>query len=394
MKYIPRLIESELIRAGRNFSAVILTGPRRAGKTTLLRKLFPKAQYYLLEDPDAVSRLRADPRSFIEEIRPPAILDEIQNVPEILNYVRAQIDRFPKRKGQWLLTGSQEAPLMKGVTESMAGRVAVFQLLPLAVSETPKVSLLKGGFPEVLARPSTSQVWFRSYIQTYLERDVRAISSIRDLATFRRFLSLLASRCGQILNRTDLAAPLGVSVPTISEWLNILEITSQIILIPPFYENFGKRLIKSPKLYFVDSGLACYLLGIESEKVLRQSPFLGPVFEGFVASEVIKHQINSGKLRQLYYFRDQQGVEVDFMVPEANRRLTLLEAKASRTAMPEMAESLHRLTNAVSNYDVRSYLIYRPSKQGPAISTLRPGMKALSVEELLSTMRSKPPGRS
>lgn len=394
MKYIPRLIESELLRAARNFSGVILTGPRRAGKTTLLRKLFPKAQYYLLEDPDAVSRLRADPRSFIEEIRPPAILDEIQNVPEILNYVRAQVDRFPKRKGQWLLTGSQEAPLMKGVTESMAGRAAVFQLLPLSVSETPKVSLLKGGFPEVLARPSTSQVWFRSYIQTYLERDVRAISSIRDLATFRRFLSLLASRCGQILNRTDLAAPLGVSVPTISEWLNILEITSQIILIPPFYENFGKRLIKSPKLYFVDSGLACYLLGIESEKMLSQSPFLGPVFEGFVASEIIKHQINSGKLRQLYYFRDQQGLEVDFLVPEANRRLMLLEVKASRTAMPEMAESLHRLSNAVSNYDVRSLLIYRPSKQGPPILTLRPGMKALSVEELLSTIGSQPRGRS
>lgn len=394
MKYIPRLIESELLRATRNFSGVILTGPRRAGKTTLLRKLFPKAQYYLLEDPDAVSRLRADPRSFIEEIRPPAILDEIQNVPEILNYVRAQVDRFPKRKGQWLLTGSQEAPLMKGVTESMAGRAAVFQLFPLSVSETPKVSLLKGGFPEVLARPSTSQIWFRSYIQTYLERDVRAISSIRDLATFRRFLSLLASRCGQILNRTDLAAPLGVSVPTISEWLNILEITSQIILIPPFYENFGKRLIKSPKLYFIDSGLACYLLGIESEKMLSQSLFLGPIFEGFVASEIIKLQINSGKLRQLYYFRDQQGLEVDFLVPEANCRLTLLEVKASRTAMPEMAESIHRLSNAVSNYDVRSLLIYRPSKQGPPILTLRPGMKALSVEELLSTIGLQPRGRS
>jgi predicted AAA+ superfamily ATPase len=283
----------------------------------------------------------------------------------------------------------KEAPLMKGVTESMAGRAAVFQLFPFSVSETPKVSLLKGGFPEVLARPSASQVWFRSYIQTYLERDVRAISSIRDLAIFRRFLSLLASRCGQILNRTDLAAPLGVSVPTISEWLNILEITSQIILISPFYENFGKRLIKSPKLYFADSGLACYLLGIESEKMLSQSPFLGPVFEGFVASEIIKHQVNSGKLRQLYYFRDQQGLEVDFVIPEVNRRLMLLEAKASRTAVPEMAESVHRLTKAISNYDVRSFLIYRPSRQSPPILTLRPGMKALSVEELLSTIAGR-----
>jgi len=386
MKYIPRQIESELLLSSKHFSGLILTGPRRAGKTTLLRKLFPKAQYYLLEDPDIIARLRADPRSFIEEIRPPAILDEIQNVPEILSYVRTQIDRFPNKKGQWLLTGSQEPPLMKGATESMAGRAAVFHLLTLSVLEAPKVSLLNGGFPEVLAHPSVSQTWFRSYIQTYLERDVRAISSIRDLATFRRFLSLLASRCGQILNRTDLAAPLGVTVPTISEWLNILEITSQIILVPPFYENFGKRLIKSPKLYFCDSGLVCHLLGIESENMLNRSTFLGAVFEGFVASEIIKLQMNSGKSRQLYYFRDQQGLEVDFLVPWGDHKLILLEAKASRTVWPEIAESLSRLSKVVSNYDVDRFLIYRPSKGKESISALRPGIKALSIEKLLSAL--------
>jgi predicted AAA+ superfamily ATPase len=386
MKYIPRQIESELLLSSKHFSGLILTGPRRAGKTTLLRKLFPKAQYYLLEDPDIIARLRADPRSFIEEIRPPAILDEIQNVPEILSYVRTQIDRFPNKKGQWLLTGSQEPPLMKGATESMAGRAAVFHLLTLSVLEAPKVSLLNGGFPEVLAHPSVSQTWFRSYIQTYLERDVRAISSIRDLATFRRFLSLLASRCGQILNRTDLAAPLGVTVPTISEWLNILEITSQIILVPPFYENFGKRLIKSPKLYFCDSGLVCHLLGIESENMLNRSTFLGAVFEGFVASEIIKLQMNSGRSRQLYYFRDQQGLEVDFLVPWGDHKLILLEAKASRTVWPETAESLSRLSKVVSNYDVDRFLIYRPSKGKESISALRPGIKALSIEKLLSAL--------
>jgi predicted AAA+ superfamily ATPase len=343
----------------------------------------------LLEDPDIIARLRADPRSFIEEIRPPAILDEIQNVPEILSYVRTQIDRFPNKKGQWLLTGSQESPLMKGTTESMAGRVAVFHLLPFSILEAPKVSLLNGGFPEVLAHPSGAQTWFRSYIQTYLERDVRAISSIRDLATFRRFLSLLASRCGQILNRTDLAAPLGVTVPTISEWLNILEITSQIILVLPFYENFGKRLIKSPKLYFFDSGLVCHLLGIESENMLNRSTFLGPIFEGFVASEIIKHQMNSGRSRQLYYFRDQQGLEVDFLVPAGDRKLILLEAKASRTVLPEIAEPLCRLSRVVSNYDVDRFLIYRPSKGKESISALRPGTKALSIEKLLSVLSYK-----
>lgn len=386
MRYIPRQIESELLSASKHFSGLIVTGPRRAGKTTLLRKLFPKAQYYLLEDPDIISRLRADPRSFIEEIRPPAILDEIQNVPEILNYIRTQMDRLPTKKGQWLLTGSQDAPLMKGVTESMAGRVAVFRLLPFSISETPKVSLLNGGFPEVLTHPSVSQTWFRPYIQTYLERDVRAISSIRDLATFRRFLSLLASRCGQILNRTDLAAPLGVTVPTVSEWLSILEITSQIILVPPFYENFGKRLIKSPKLYFYDSGLVCHLLGIDSENMLSRSTFLGAIFEGFVASEIVKLQMNSGRSRQLYYFRDQQGLEVDFLVPAGEQKLVLLEAKASRTVLPETAESLSRLSKVVPNYDVKSFLIYRPSKGKEPIFTLRPGIKAFSIEKLLSVL--------
>jgi predicted AAA+ superfamily ATPase len=164
----------------------------------------------------------------------------------------------------WLFTGSQEAPLMHGITEPMAGRAAILQLLPFSVSETSKVNLLYGGFPEVLARPMSRSLWFASYLQTYLERDVRAITNVRDLVTFRRFISLLATRHRQVLNKTDLAAPLGVSVPTIGEWLRILEMTGQIILVSPYFENFGKRIIKSPKLYWEDSGMACYLLGITS----------------------------------------------------------------------------------------------------------------------------------
>ena len=382
MKYIPRLIEAELKKASKSFAAVILTGPRRAGKTTLLGKLFPEAEYYLLEDPDVISRLRSDPRSFLEDVRCPAILDEIQNVPELLGYVRTRIDRYPEKKGRWFLTGSQEAPLMRGVTESLAGRAAIFNLLPLSQQETPKVTLLRGGFPEVLAHPSAGSIWFRSYVQTYLERDVRSVSSIRDLATFRRFLSLVVSRCGQILNRTDLAAPLGVSVPTISEWLSILEITGQIILVPPFFENFGKRLIKSPKLYFVDSGLVCHLLGIESDKMLNNSPFLGPVFEGFIASEIIKRQIASGRPRALYYFRDQQGLEVDFIVPSGNQQLLFIEAKASRTVVPGMAEPLERLARANTRYKIAKYLIYRGSKENFPTTALKSGVKALPISQL------------
>jgi predicted AAA+ superfamily ATPase len=265
----------------------------------------------------------------------------------------------------------------------MAGRAAVFQLLPFSMQETPGVTLFNGGFPEILALASARQTWFRSYVQTYLERDVRAVSSIRDLATFRRFLSLLASRCGQMVNKTELAAPLGVSVPAISEWLNILEITGQIILIPPFFENFGKRLIKSPKLYFIDSGLACYLLGIESLAMLNRSVFLGAIFEGFVAAEIIKLQIGRGRPKELYYFRDQQGLEADFIVPGGDARLMLLEVKASRTVMPEMAAPLLRLAGAVSRYRVTSFVVHRKTNKEPRSTALSPGVKALSLEELL-----------
>ena len=362
MKYIHRTLEKQLARAFRHFPAIILTGPRRAGKTTLLRKTFPKAAYHLVEDPDVISRVRTDPRSFLDEMRGPTILDEIQNVPELLRYIRSRIDARPERMGRWLLTGSRDAPLMHGVTESMAGRAAVFQLLPFSTQETPKVSLLRGGYPEVLARPAAASIWFSSYTQTYLERDVRGASAIRDLATFRRFMALVASRCGQMLNRTDIAAPLGVSVPTISAWLSILEMTGQIALVPPFYENFGKRLVKSPKLYFVDSGLACHLLGIETKRSLRTSPFLGPIFEGFVAAEIIKRQINTGRRRSLYYFRDRQGLEVDFVVPAGDRRLLMVEAKASRTVTPAAARSVERLRRSVGGGDAgdTSCISHRP----------------------------------
>lgn len=383
---MPRLIEKELLKAAKSFPVIILSGPRRAGKTTLLQKAFPGADYRLLEDPDVVSRVRSDPRAFMEELRPPVILDEIQNAPELLNYVRTAIDRSRTRKVRWLITGSQEAPLMMGVTESMAGRAAVFQLLPLSVAETSKVSLLRGGFPEVLSRPSAAQTWFRSYVQTYLERDVRAITSIRDLSTFRRFIALVASRCGQILNKTDLAAPLGVTVPTITSWLSILETTGEIILVPPFFENFGKRLLKSPKLYLSDSGLACHLLGLESDSQLRRSPFLGPIFEGFVASEIAKLQAGLGRQRNLHYFRDRQGLEVDFVVPLRGDHLALLEAKATKTVRPEMGESLRRLAGAVRRYKVRSFVVHRGTASGDAGSALRPGVKALSTQGLRAAL--------
>jgi predicted AAA+ superfamily ATPase len=388
MGHTPRKLAKIVERAARHFPAVVVTGPRRSGKTTLFRRTFPGARYVLLEDPDIQARVRSDPRAFLEELRPPVIFDEIQNVPELLNYVRTLIDSKPRRMGQWLFTGSQEAPLMQGITESMAGRAAILQLLPLSLAETPKVSLLYGGFPEVLARPKARALWFSSYLQTYLERDVRAITNVRDLVTFRRFLSLLASRHGQVLNKTDLAAPLGVSVPTVKEWLYILEMTGQIILVPPYFENLGKRIIKSSKVYWADSGMACYLLGIASQSELERSPFLGPLFEGFVAAEILKSQVNRGERKELYFFRDQQGLEVDFLIPRPNAELWPVEAKASKTVRPAMAAPLLSLQRALGSRAKRLTLVHRKSAGGVSTTAVAPGVEALDMSQLVGELNS------
>lgn len=335
----------------------------------------------LLEAPDVVDRVRSDPRTFLDEIKRPVILDEIQNAPQLLNYIRERIDRTPSRKGDWLLTGSQEAPLMHGVTESMAGRAAILQLLPMSHQEDPRVSWFQGGFPEILAHPRGAPLWFQSYLQTYLERDVRQIIAVRDLSIFRRFIALLASRSGQILNKTDIAAPLGLSIPTITQWLGILEVTGQILLVPPYFENFGKRLIKSPKLYFLDSGLLCHLLGIDNVGLLARSPFAGAVFESFVASEIVKTQLNRGKRREIYFFRDEQGLEVDFMVPVGSGELLLLEAIATKTFRSNMVQPMERLASSIKRYKTSAVMVGL-SSPGEAHSALRPGVKAVGFENI------------
>ena len=391
MPVIPRHLTPYLSAALRRFPAVVVTGPRRSGKTTLLRLSAPHAQYVLLEDPDIQDRIRRDPRAFLDSLRPPVIFDEIQNTPQLLDYIRTLVDAKPRKMGQWLFTGSQEAPLMQGITESMAGRAAILQLLPFSLAETAKAGPLLGGFPEVVLRPRGRELWFASYLQTYIERDVRLITSVRDLPAFRRFLSLVASRHGQMLNRSDLAAPLGVSVPTISEWLRILEITGQVILVPPYFENFGKRLVKSPKVYWGDTGLACHLLGIQTQAELERSPFFGSIFEGFVAAEILKSQVNRGRRKELYFFRDQQGLEVDFLVPQANARFWLVEAKASKTVQPSMAAPMLSLSGATGKRAARRIVVYRKPRTGPAFTALTKGVEALTLEQFTAEINGGRP---
>jgi predicted AAA+ superfamily ATPase len=382
MRFLPRILETVLNQARRSFPAVVLTGPRRVGKTSLLRQVLPVADYRLLEDPDLLARVRADPRGFLDELKPPVILDEIQNAPELPAYVRTRIDAAPRKAGQWFLTGSQESSLMQGVSESLAGRAAILHLLPLSTLESPKVDLWLGGFPEVIARPAARDPWFSSYLQTYLERDVRAVTQVKDLATFRRFMSLVASRHGQLLNKTDLAGPLGVSVPTIAQWLGILETTGLLALIPPYFENFGKRLLKSPRLYWLDSGLASHLVGLRSRAELERSPFYGALWEGFVASEIIKRQINAGGKRELYHFRDEQGLEVDFVVPGPQGKLGLVEVKATRTPTPAMARPLQSLGRTLGNR-AEMWIVHRPTRTPAGTAALAPGVKAADLATFL-----------
>ncbi|MEW5743454.1 MAG: ATP-binding protein [Myxococcota bacterium] len=380
MRQITRRLAEPLRRAARGFPAVVLTGPRRAGKTFCLRHTFPEADYRLLEAPDVLAQVKADPRGFLDEVRLPVILDEIQNALELLPYIRARVDARPRATGRWLLTGSHDFSMMEGLSESMAGRAAVLRMLPLSVPELHEVDLLRGGFPEVWARPKVAATWFQSYLQTYLERDVRSVTQVKDLSTFRRFLGLVAARNAQLLNRTELAAPLGVSIPTVGQWLSVLETTGVVLSVPPYFENFEKRLIKSPKLYWADTGLLCHLLGITDRGALARSAFHGPVFETLVATEIAKAQLNAGGVVQLYHFRDQQGLEVDFLVPRAGGSVDLVEAKATKTITPEMARPLQTLSAALKKRPHRALIVHPGDARA---RTVAPGVLAVGLEAWL-----------
>lgn len=385
MRFVARAITDTILAAAKQFPALVLTGPRQSGKTTLLRRLFPTASYILLEAPDVQERARADPRGLLDSIRPPVLLDEIQNAPDLFGFIRERIDARPSAKGQWLFTGSQEAPLMRGVSESMAGRSAILQLSPLSLAETPRASLLIGGYPGVVGSPKARELWFASYVQTYLERDVRAVTQVRDLSQFRRFLALVASRHGQLLNKTGLAAPLGVSVPTIGEWLDVLEVTGQILVVPPYFEDFGKRILKSPKIYVADSGLACYFLGIRTQDELERSPFLGALFEGYIGTEIVKAQWNAGRRKELYHFRDQQGLEVDFLFP-THKGLWMVDCKATKTLHSGMAAPLAALGRSASG-PRRSSIVHRRPLRGAGLRVLAPSIEGLDEVEFVDLLK-------
>ncbi len=370
MKYISRQIESKLKQLIKSFPSIAVTGPRQSGKSTLLINILNDYNYITLDDPLKREQAISDPLFFIESAGEKAVIDEIQYAPQLLSYLKIKIDNSRAKKGLYVFTGSQQFNLIKNLGDTLAGRIGLLDLLPFSVGEK-KISLqlkspldyfthaaLKGSYPElVLDKSIDIPAWYGAYIQTYLERDIRGIYNIGSLRDFQRFMHLLAGRCAQILNISDFAKDLGISVPTIKSWLSILEASRIIYLLPPYYNNLGKRIIKAPKLYFLDIGIVCYLTGIRDSQHLLQGPMSGALFENFCIQETIKLFFNNGLIPQLYYLRTGNNLEVDLLIEGPARTIFPIELKLSKTPDLRMGSNISRFKKLFSNLNIRQCFI-------------------------------------
>lgn len=338
---ITRDLSNEVLSLAKQFSAVAVFGPRQSGKTTLVQHLFPQHRYLSLEDLDIRQRAQIDPRSFLQEYptEQGIILDEVQHVPELLSYIQTTIDR-EKKKGFFIITGSQNLLLNEKVTQSLAGRIAIVTLLPLSLHElqqknllpkTIEIAALRGSYPALFADTQiTPEILYANYLRTYVERDVRSLKQVGDLNTFQRFLQLCAGRTGQILNLTSLGNDCGIDHKTARAWISVLEASYIVFLLYPYYKNYGKRIIKSPKLYFIDTGILCTLLRIKTSLELMEHYLRGSIIESYIIADVLKQYYNSNERPALYFWRDTQGREID-LVLEHGTFLSALEIKAGRT---------------------------------------------------------------
>ncbi|MFN4811326.1 MAG: ATP-binding protein [Bacteroidota bacterium] len=345
---IEREIAALLKLYSQSFRSVLIIGPRQSGKTTLAKSIFPQKPYVSLENPDESFLALNDPRAFLNRFPKGAILDEIQRTPLLLNYLQEILDNT-KEDGLFILTGSNNILLVEHITQTLAGRVGVLDLLPLSFSEIyqpdekPLMAevIIRGFYPEIIAKKRNPGLWFPSYIRTYVERDVRQIKQIEDVFLFQKFLSLCAGRIGQQLNLSSLSNVCGINIKTTQSWLSILESTYIIRLLQPYHENFNKRIVKSPKLYFCDTGLACSLLNIRTTNELILSHFRGALVENLIIMESIKNTFNTNNGNQYYYWRDNNGVEIDLLI-QCGIKITPIEIKSAQTFTKDFSSNLKK----------------------------------------------------
>lgn len=369
MKNIQRQALNVLLQRAMLYPVVTVLGPRQSGKTTLCRMAFPDKPYVNLEQPDVREFAQLDPKAFLAQFPDGAVLDEIQNVPSLLSWIQVLTDADP-RKGRFVLTGSHQLQVSAQVTQSLAGRTAVLELLPLSLSELAKASdlptvepadanvlMLQGGYPRIHAQGMPPEVMLSDYFATYVERDVRQLINLRHLREFGQCVRLLAGRTGQLLNQTSLGNEVGVSSNTITQWLSILEASFLVFSLAPWSVNIGKRLVKSPKIYFYDVGLACWLLGIKTVEQLQHHPLRGALFENLVVLEVLKSLRNQGLRNPLYFFRDSNGLEIDLLLDHADG-LQLVEIKASQTVSAALFKNLRTVSSLLGDRVKTQHLIY------------------------------------
>ncbi len=373
---IARNLAPRLTEAAQIWPSITLTGPRQSGKTTLCRTLFPQHQYATLEAPDVRAFAAEDPRAFLAQFPEGAVLDEIQRVPDLLSYLQGIIDADPVT-GRWILTGSQNLSLLESVSQSLAGRTAVYNLLPLTRDETMRFpwhpgtldeTLFTGAYPRIYDEGHEASDWIASYIATYIERDVRMVSNVGDLTTFQRFVTLCAGRTSQLLNYSSLAGDCGISQPTAKAWLSILETNFIVFRLPVLHTNLRKRLVRMPKLHFYDTGLVCWLLGIRTHEQLRTHPLRGAIFETWVVSEIVKRQTNRGEANGISFYRDRNGAEVDLVV-ESPAGAAIVEAKTSETASSSLFDGARRVRRhlAQSTHRCSVVVVYggdQPQRRG------------------------------
>ena len=361
---IPRDIETELRATAGEYPVITITGPRQSGKTTLVRNIFPDYHYVNLENPEMRSLALQDPKNLFHLYEPPIILDEIQNVPELLSWIQVMSDDMPGGKARFILTSSHQLRLKEAVTQSLAGRTALLTLLPFSLHEIrayvtgkERNELLISGFmPRIFDQDVRATGYYRNYFKTYVERDVQRLLAIKNQQAFELFMRLLAGRVGQIVNYSSLANQIGMSIPQIQRWVSVLEASFIIFKLPPFFNNYGKRLTKSPKIYFTEVGLAAYLLGLESPEQVERDPAFGGLFENMIVAEAYKTLVNSGKDPRLYFFRDHHQHEIDLLFPDESGYIPI-EIKSSRTFREDFLKGIHYF-HRLSQHDETGLLIY------------------------------------